>query len=470
MARLHNAFLRIIKGLKVANKFANSKPDAFGHANVEFRETPLEAWIAHKTGDQNHLTREALEAYQLNKLRETLDLVRLKSRFYQQRLKDAPADIFSLRDLSKLPFTTAQDLREQGLRMLCVSQDEIQRVVTLETSGTTGLPKRLYFTQEDQELTLDFFQVGMSTFTEPGDRVLILLPCERAGSVGDLLAKALIRLGAHPIQHGVVRDIDATLAAMSAERIDGLVGIPPQVLALARQSAGLSIKSVLLSTDHVPDAIVRFIARKWGCQVYNHYGMTEMGLGGGVDCQARRGYHLREADMIFEIVDPMTGQPVPEGDAGEVVFTTLTRRGMPLIRYRTGDISRFVPGKCACGTALRILEHVRQRVSGVVAIGKQGFLSMADLDEALFSINDLVYFEASISRSAARDCLRVEAQAVEGASHGISDSIEAALESIPIIQLARATHRLDLIIAIQEYQPVVARPAKRAIKESRIHA
>jgi phenylacetate-CoA ligase len=80
-----------------------------------------------------------------------------------------------------------------------------------------------------------------------------------------------------------------------------------------------------------------------------------------VECAARQGYHWREADLYFEIVDPVTGQPLPDGEAGEIVFTTLTRQGMPLIRYRTGDISRFLPGPCACGAVLRRLATIQGR-------------------------------------------------------------------------------------------------------------
>ena len=92
----------------------------------------------------------------------------------------------------------------------------------------------------------------------------------------------------------------------------------------------------------MPEAIGRVLEERWGCRVYNHYGTTEMGLGGGVQCSARRGYHFREADLFVEIVEPRSGEPVPEGVTGEIVFTTLTRTGMPLIRYRTGDLSRFL--------------------------------------------------------------------------------------------------------------------------------
>lgn len=324
--------------------------------------SPLHPWIAQKIGvSPDSLTQSAIAAYQLDKLNETLALSRARSPFYRQTLAGFPDRLTSLADLAALPFTTADDLRERPLAFLCVSQSEIERVVTLDQPGGNGPPKRLSFTAADLELTRDFFQVGMSTFTAPGDRVLILLPCERPDSVGDLLAQGLARLGAESIRHGLISDMARTVAMLWAERPSGIVGVPGQVLALAeasRQQSGppLRLKSVLLSADYVSPTTVQAVEAAWGCTVYNHYGMTEMGLGGGVECAARMGYHLREADLFFEIVDPATGAPLPDGAYGEIVFTTLTRRGMPLLRYRTGDESRFLPGACGCGTVLRRLE------------------------------------------------------------------------------------------------------------------
>ena len=133
-----------------------------------------------------------------------------------------------------------------------------------------------------------------------------------------------------------------------------VVGIPVQVLGLARLSvaggAPLHLKTVLLSTDHCSPVVATAIEAAWGCRVFDHYGTTEMGLGGGVDCEAHAGYHLREADLLVEVVDPESGAPLPDGEYGEVVFTTLTREAMPLIRYRTGDRGRFLPGACPCGS------------------------------------------------------------------------------------------------------------------------
>ena len=87
-----------------------------------------------------------------------------------------------------------------------------------------------------------------------------------------------------------------------------------------------------------------------------------MGLGGGVECAAHAGLHLREADLLFEVVDPLTGAPLPVGSEGEIVFTTLTREAMPLIRYRTGDSGSFIAEPCPCGSALRLLATVRERL------------------------------------------------------------------------------------------------------------
>lgn len=232
-----------------------------------------------------------------------------------------------------LPFTTSDDLKRHPLRFLCVSQSSIERCVTLQSSGTTGPAKRLFFTQEDLELTLDFFHHGMSTLVQPGNRVMILLPGGgRPESVKEQLSRALARMAVQNLPSG--SDLQTTQDAIVRQNVTCLVGSPVQVLALARSGHGENrlknrIKSVLLTADHIPDAVVDAIESAWNCRVYRHNGMTEMGWGGGVECEARNGYHLREADLFIEIVDPETGRPLPNGDSGEIVVTTLTRVGMP---------------------------------------------------------------------------------------------------------------------------------------------
>ena len=398
------------------------------------RITPIDAWAYRKIASHGpQLVREDLEAWQLQKLNETLALVRSKSPFYQNHLAGCPETLHSLGVLCRLPFTTPENIRRNPLQFLCVPQGEIERVVTLESSGTTGEPKRIYFTSEDQESILEFFGVGMSTLTEPGERVLILLPGQTPGSLGDLLREALRRLGRVPLPYGPVYDPGHALSTLECQDADCLVGTPTQVLGLARRWDPLcrAPRTVLLTADTVPHSIVHELEDIWGCEVFNHYGATEMGLGAAVECEAHCGYHLREADLYFEIVDPESGEPVPEGTYGEVVFSTLTRKGMPLLRYRMGDRSRFLPGSCPCGTTLRRMERVSGRFGGHVRVGEE-ILKLEDFDEALFPVPDLLNFSVSVTEAGEETVLEIEARMLTQAD--ATDAVRQALERIPSIR------------------------------------
>jgi len=368
------------------------------------RITPLDRWIRSRIGrePEGRFTREHTRRHQLEKLRENLAHAARRSPFYRRRFSGC--DGFSVTDFqafASLPFTTAEDLVRDPLEFLCVSQSEVARVVTLRSSGTTGRPKRVFFDNDDLELTVDFFRHGMSTFVQAGQRVLIMLPGGLPGSVGALLVEGLDRMGAAGIVHGPVQDPEDAIDEILAHRVECLVGIPVQVLSLVRhpKSARIPrgfIRNVLLSTDYVPESIVADIEHTWGCRVYQHYGMTEMGYGGGVECDAHDGYHLREADLFVEIVDPATGRPLPDGVSGEVVVTTLTRRAMPLIRYRTGDMARLLPEYCPCGSTLRRLSKVRGRLANGATLGPLTRLHMAALDEAIFAIPEILNFQAAL--------------------------------------------------------------------------
>ncbi len=441
----------------------------------------LEAWISRKIGCAP-FNRPALEAYQLAHINATLARLVEKSLFYRRLLADRPHRLSSLDQIAMLPFTTAEDLRQSGPGMLCVSQSEIERIVTLDTSGTTGQPKRLYFTQADQELTIDFFHHGMATFTQPGDKVVILLPYQTPGSVGDLLITGLQRLGAQSIPIGPQFDPQQTLNIIDAQQATGLVGSPIQALALARwfthrpgrqlapSAQAWRLKNVLLSTDHASAAIQSALQDAWGCQVFDHYGITETGLGCGLACTAHTGYHLREADLYVEVIDPHTGQPAPTGQPGEVVFTTLTRTGMPLLRYRTGDLSRFIPRACPCGADLKTLAPIQERLAARVEIipgDPASSLNMPALDAVLFTWPQILNFTATLTGSFQRSQLTLRAVALPGSGFGPSEpAVLAALQAIPVIQAAVAAHILEVQLQFQEFSSMGSL-AKRQVVDLR---
>jgi phenylacetate-coenzyme A ligase PaaK-like adenylate-forming protein len=196
------------------------------------------------------------------------------------------------------------------------------------------------------------------------------------------------------------------------------------------------VRSVLLSTDYVPTAIKTELERLWGCRVFGHYGMTETGLGGGVECQAENGYHLREADLYTEIVHPDTGQPVPDGQSGEVVFTTLTRQGMPLLRYRTGDLAKMLVEPCPCGTVLKRLGRVQGRIAATLKLHHGLQVGMAVLDEALFPITGVRNFTAQVTAADGQDQLHLCLQVSEGAQERVArEAVAALMRTAPIAPL-----------------------------------
>jgi phenylacetate-coenzyme A ligase PaaK-like adenylate-forming protein len=178
-----------------------------------------------------------------------------------------------------------------------------------------------------------------------------------------------------------------------------------------------SIESVLLSADYVPRALAQTLEEVWGCRVFAHYAMTEMGHGGGVECEALAGYHLREADLYFEVVDHETEETCPDGKIGEVVFTTLTRQGMPLIRYRTGDIARMITQPCSCGSILRRMDYVRGRWNGLVRLDTDCTLTIYEMDETLFRLPGLLDYRATVSKGTeGRFQLHIDIHSVDGGS------------------------------------------------------
>jgi phenylacetate-CoA ligase len=413
-------------------------------------KTPLEDWILNKIsskGALSYLTRSAIEAFQLEKIRETISYARLKSPFYKNLLARFGGDpVKTIEDLSILPFTTSDDLKNHPLQFLCVSQSAVERCVTLQSSATTGPAKRIFFTKEDLDHTLDFFHHGMSTLVKAGDRVMILLPGDRPDSVGDLLSRALLRMDVISIIHGFVINSEKTIDAVLSHDITCLVGAPVQIFALFQFGNGRKylkgrVTKALLTSDYVSDIISRSLESNFNCKVYSHYGMTEMGWGGGVECEVRCGHHMREADIFIEIIDPETGQILPDGETGEVVITTLNRVGMPLIRYRTGDISRFLTKPCPCGTVLKRLDKISCRMNGVVYLDSGQPLFMQLLDEALFALPGVMDYTAELTTREDKDCLTITLS-LAGKSNSY-EACAAAMEKImKIPQIASSKKKL----------------------------
>ncbi|MBV7274048.1 phenylacetate--CoA ligase family protein [Clostridium sp. PL3] len=409
--------------------------------------TPIEKYIKDKVNIHKN-GREELERYQLDKIKESITYVKQHSKFYREHLKDINEDsIKSLKDFENIPFTLPSHVKENPFGFLCVPQKDIVRIVTLRSSGTSGDEKRVYFTEKDLQLTIDFFKHGMQCLANKDDRVLVLLPGEAYGSIGDLLKKALKETEIECFVQGVMVDPKVTAKLIQAENINCIVGIPIQLLHLSRVENEIfknKIQKVLLSTDYVPETIIKEFTNKSECKVFTHYGMTEMGYGGGVECEALYGYHMREDDLYFEIIDPVTGKTVEDGQYGEVVFTTLTREGMPFIRYRTSDIASFKTKKCPCGTFLKTMDRIKGRMENRIKIDEDEFIYMRELDEIILSFEEVVNYKVYIEEGNVifLDLITLN----EADFYKSSEKILSLIKAIPSIKKSLSKNIIEIVI------------------------
>ncbi len=323
----------------------------------------LDNWLMQKLKVNLNELQLALKEEQLRLIQQTFFHSKQKSSFYKKHFKNLELNTWA--DFYKLPFTCATDLQYE--QMLCVSQSEIERIVTLQSSGTTATPKRIAFSKQDLNDTVDFFTVGMSQIVQSGQRLLVLWP----GAMRPYGVSALLRVA---LQKNNIDVFAGTAQCSKASLMQELETYNPHVIVAApcqleilaemltaKPVDNLALNAVLASAECLSYALEQRL-QQFGLLVLDHYGITEAGYGGGVECLHKNGYHLRELNILVEIIDPISLKPAEDGCEGEVVISTLTRHAMPLMRYRTGDVASMLSGPCACGSPLRRLSKIKGRL------------------------------------------------------------------------------------------------------------
>ena len=376
------------------------------------KRTNLENWIE-TIEALPELTREGLECLQLRRLNEMLARVKERGGFY----RDYPEKLDCLGDLQKLPFTTAADLSAYPGKFLLTSQSEVSRVISGATSGTTGPAKRVFYTQTDIEHTVGFFAAGISEMLEAGEKCFVAFPFTGPFGLGDLIAKAVERLGGIPVRAGFGQPWGEMLDLLRQTQPETYIGFPVTLLGIARMyGENFPIRRALVSGDACPAGVMEELEKILGNKLYPHYGSRECGLGGAVTCPAHEGMHLRENHIIPEIIDER-GNVLPDGQYGELVLTTIGADAMPLIRYRTGDFTRILP-PCPCGGVTRRLDTVSRR---------EGPISMEKLDSCLFRLTNLIDYTACLDGS-----LRIEARTLDADPAPILAALKQAYPHLKI--------------------------------------
>ncbi len=324
-----------------------------------------------------YLSRSEIDEIKAKKLRYILKYVYERSPFYRKLFKENGIDIDAIKgpeDLEKLPFTTKQHLREAyPLKMACVPKEKIVRIQM--SGGTTGRPVIIPYTRKDvenwKELVLRAFHIANITSKD----VIQITPAFGLwnGGFGFHFAADAIDAFVIPMGAGNTRNQVRFMVDFGTTVLCATASYPLRIAEVAEEMgydpAELPVEKMLLGAEPWSDKMREQIEKTFNAKAYDIPGLTEMGGVGtvGFECPARNGLHMWEDRYIVEVVDPKTGEVLDDGEEGEIVYTSLNLEAMPLIRYRSGEVSAVVSReKCECGISHMTIKRIRGRTDDMV--------------------------------------------------------------------------------------------------------
>lgn len=312
--------------------------------------------------------------------------------FYKRKLEGIDVDaIQSQEDFEKLPFTWKGDLRDAyPLGLMAVPEEEIVRIHS--SSGTTGTPVIIPYTRQDVDDWAEMFARCYKTAGITNKDRIHITPGYGLWTAGIGFQNGAEKLGAMVIPMGpgntekqlrMMMDMESTvLCATSSYAL---------LLAeeIARRGIGdkIKLRKGVIGSERWGDKMRKRISTELGIQLYDIYGLTEVyGPGIGISCDYECGMHIWDDYIYFEIVDPKTGEVLPDGEVGELVITTLRKQGAPLIRYRTHDLTRIITGDCPCGDAHPRIDTIMGRTDDMVKV-KGVNIFPSQIEEMLAGVN-----------------------------------------------------------------------------------
>ncbi len=368
------------------------------------------------------MPREDLEQLQVERLQATLNRVYRNVTFYRNRFDElgiSPSDIRSREDLAKIPFTTKDELRENyPYGMFALPLREVVRIHS--STGTTGKPTVVGYSRNDMESWSEVVARIMTAGGVTKEDVVQIAFGYGLFTGGFGLHYGAEKIGASviPISSGNTRK---QLMIMKDYRTTVLVCTPSYAMFLGEileengiELDQMSLKYGLFGAEPWSEKMREEIESRTGIIATDNYGLSEvMGPGVAGECLAKSGLHLNEDHFIPEIIDPETGQPLPMGEPGELVLTTITREAMPLIRYRTRDLTRLYLDDCPCGRTLVKMEKIAGRTDDMIIVRGVNIYP-GQVEEVLFGFEGVTpHYIIRITRDGALDNMEIQIEVTE---------------------------------------------------------
>ncbi len=331
---------------------------------------------------------------QFELLKEMLENISSNSPFYKEKFKKSGVDIndiTSIEMLHKLPFTTKEELRDAyPLGLQAVPEERVVRIHS--SSGTTGKPVIIPYTAQDvsdwAEMMARCYKIAGIT---PLDRIQIT-PGYGLWTAGIGFQAGCEKLGAMAVPMGP-GNTDKQLQMLMDLKSTVIIGTSSYALVLAEEvekrglRSEIKLKRGVIGSERWGEKMRQRIKNELGIEIFDIYGLTEIyGPGIAIDCNCHDGMHYFDDFLYFEIIDSITGEVLPEGEMGELVITTLRKEGAPLLRYRTRDLTRIIPGKCSCGLSYPRIDRIVGRTDDMVKV-KGVNIYPGQIDEILREID-----------------------------------------------------------------------------------
>ncbi len=366
--------------------------------------------------------------------------------FYGKKLKEEGIEgAASVEDFLQLPFSSKQDLRDAyPLGLMAVPEEEIVRIHS--SSGTTGTPVIIPYTAKDVD---DWGEMFRRCYEFAGitanDRIQIT-PGYGLWTAGIGFQNGAEKLGAMAVPMGP-GNTDKQLQFMMDMKTTVLCATSSYALLLAEEIEKRGIKDKVflkkgvIGSERWGEKMRKRISAELGIELYDIYGLTEIyGPGIGINCQYDQGMHIWDDYVYLEIIDPATGENVPDGEFGEIVLTTLVKEGAPLIRYRTHDISRIIPGECPCGSKYPRIDVIQGRSDDMVKFKGVNFFPK-QIEEVLALYPEVSSeYQIRISHLEGRDTLRLYVETTGdvdfmGLSKKLENSIKSRIGFTPLVKV-----------------------------------
>ena len=383
----------------------------------------------HPATAMDFLPTALLRALQLQRLRATVERAYSRVELHRTRMDAAgvkPGDLRSIDDVRRLPFTVKTDLRDTYPYGLFASP--MSDVVRLHaSSGTTGKPIVVGYTQQDMET---WKNVLVRTLAAAGMHRGDIL--QNAFGYGLFTGGLGLHYGAEALGATVIPisggNTERQIMVMRDFGVTAFCCTPTYFVHLIEAAAGMGVdlktlplRVGIFGAEPWSNEMRAFIEREAGIQAFDIFGLTEIiGPGVGAECRCQNGIHIFEDHFLAEIIDPETGEPVPEGEEGELVLTTLSKEAMPMLRFRTHDLTRILPGPCACGRTLARIARIARRSDDMLIIrGVNVFPSQIEV--ALLKVeHTLPHYQIILRRERDLDQMEI---LVEVTPEAFSDSV-----------------------------------------------